>query len=71
MRWNSFCDSGPTSSVRSTWSLLKAEGARVCKLRGDAARVPPPVGWMKEVLSWLCVPIWAASGEVPGGRQRC
>lgn len=43
----------------------------MCKLRGDAARVPPLAGWMKEVLSWLCVPIWAASGEVPGGRQRC
>lgn len=38
---------------------------------GDVSRDPPCMaGRTEEVLTWLCIPIWAASGEVPAGRQR-
>lgn len=72
VRCISFCDSGLISSGRSAKTLLKVKDALAHKLGwhfqgSSCSRV---VGQTKEVLSWLCTPIWAAPGEEPGGRQR-
>lgn len=71
VRWISFCDSGLISSGRSAKTLLKVKDALAwqgwCFQGSSCSRV---VGQTKEVLSWLCIPVWAAPGEEPGGRQR-